>query len=198
MANPIKKALPVVTVKKAYFGKWTTTTGTKTFEAPKYLENVTEVGFEKNYGSSTWYAEGEAKISNNFMEGIPVTLSAGDIVKENELYMFGHKESATGGVIRSTNDRSAQGVFRFIEQTADSKFLVTTLWNGSFVPGGRTTSTAEGSANYQVKQLNGNFNAIDLSETLLGITDTEEIFETLEAAIAYCTSTTLPTVKPAS
>lgn len=195
MSSVVKKALPIVTVKRAYFGKWTSTSGVKTFEAPKYLENVTEVGFEKNYGSSTFYAEGEAKISNNFMESIPATISTADITKENEIYMFGHKESSTGGIIRSSNDRSAEGVFRFIEQTADNKFLVTTLWSGSFVPGGRTTATAEGSANYQVKTLTGNFNAIDLSDSLLGITDTEEIFDSLQAAIAYCTSTTLPAIK---
>lgn len=191
----VKKALPIVTVKKAYFGKWTNTGDTKTFEKPHYLENVTEVGFEKNYGSSTWYAEGEAKISNNFMESIPVNLSAGDITKINELYLFGHKESNTGGIIRTSNDRSSEGVFRFIEETADKNYLVTTLWNGSFVPGGRTTATAEGSANYQVKQLTGNFTAIDLSTDLLGVTDTEEIFDTLQAAIAYCESVTLPTAK---
>lgn len=190
-----KKALPIISVKKAYFAKMLKdATSSPWYAKPEYLENVTEVGYEKNYGSSPWYAEGELKLSNSVLSDIPLTVALGDLTVSNECLMMGHKESKTGGVIRSTQDVATEGAFIFIEETADHKFEVTTLYSGVFTPGGKTSSTSEGSANYQVKTITAAYKPVDLGD-LIGLIDNSEIFETLALAIKYCESVVVPTIK---
>lgn len=195
MANATKKPLPVISVKKAYFAPIKAeATSAPFYEKPTYLENVTEVGYEKNYGGSSWYAEGELKISNSVLSEIPLTLAIGDLTAANECLIMGHKLSTTGGVIRKTSDVPAEGAFIFIEETADHKFEVTTLYSGIFTPGGKTSATSEGTASYQVKTITAAFKPIDLGETL-GLIDNSEVFDTLVSAITFCEDVTVPTEK---
>lgn len=188
-----KKALPIISVKKAYFAP----RKAEGYDTPAYLENVTEVGYEKNYGSSPFYAEGELKISNSVLSDIPLTVNVGDLSVVNECLIMGHKQSATGGVIRSTQDVAPEGAFMFIEETADHQFEVTTLYSGVFTPGGKTSATSEGSANYQTKTITAAYKPVDLG-TSLGLIDNSEIFPTLAAAVTFCNKVTVPTVKPAT
>lgn len=198
MANATKTALPVISVKKAYFAPRKSGASAEPFyDESIYLENTTEVGYEKNYGSSSWYAEGELKISNSVLSEVPLTLAIGDLTPANECAIMGHKLSSTGGVIRSTQDVAPEGAFMFIEETADHKFEVTTLYSGVFTPGGRTASTSEGSANYQIKTITAAFKPVDFGD-IIGLIDNSETFDTLAAAVAYCKNVTIPTVKEVS
>lgn len=190
-----KGALPVISVKKAYFAPMKEDAITAPFyEKPSYLENVTEVGYEKNYGSSAWYAEGELKINNSVLSDIPLTVALGDLTVANECLIMGHKESETGGVIRTTLDVAKEGAFLFIEEIADHKFEVTTLYSGTFTPGGKTSATSEGSANYQVKTITAAYKPVDVGDAV-GLIDNSEIFDTLALAVGYCANVTVPTVK---
>lgn len=190
-----KKALPVISVKKAYFAKRKTTATTTPFYDPTtYLENVTEVGYEKTYNNTPFYAEGELKCSNSVLSEIPLTVALGDLTQTNECLIMGHSLSKKGGVIRTSNDIPPEGAFLFIEETADHKFEVTTLYSGEFTPGGRTSATSEGSANYQVKTITASFKPTDVG-AIEGIIDNSELFDTLREAIEYCANVTLPEVK---
>lgn len=193
-----KKALPVISVKKAYFGPRKKDATTAPFyEKPSYLENVTEVGYEKNYGSAPFYAEGELKISNSVLSDIPLTVALGDLTVANECLIMGHKESSTGGVVRSTQDVAPEGAFIFIEETADHQFEVTTLYSGTFTPGGKTSSTSAGSPNYQTKTITAAYKPVDIG-TSLGLIDNSEIFETLALAMTYCETVVIPALKTSS
>ncbi|MGL5328599.1 MAG: major tail protein, partial [Peptostreptococcaceae bacterium] len=186
--------LPVISVKKAYIAQRKTG---DTYDTPRYLENTTEVSYEKNYGNSTWYAEGTAKFTNSVLKEVPLTLAAGDLTQDDECYMFGHKKSAAGGVIRSALDVAPDVAFIYITESADHKFEVTTLYSGTFTQGGKKAVTSEGQANYQNKQVSAMFKPADF-ENVKELIDYSQVFETMQAAETYCQNVVIPTVAPAA
>lgn len=191
MSTPVvKKALPVISVKKAYIAQRKTG---DTYDTPRYLENTTEVSYEKNYGNSTWYAEGTAKFTNSILKEVPLTLALGDLTQDDECYTFGHKKSATGGVIRSALDVAPDVAFMFIEETADHNFDVTTLYSGTFTQGGKKSVTSEGQANYQNKQVSAMFKPADFAN-IKELIDYTQTFATMQEAEEYCKAITIPTV----
>ncbi|MGL5439867.1 MAG: major tail protein [Filifactoraceae bacterium] len=188
---PDKSALPVITVRKSYFAK-KPGTGSEKYATPVYLPNTTEVGIEKNFETSSFYAEGKAVCTNSVLGVIPVTLAVADLTESSECLLMGHRLSTTGGVIRSANDKAPEGAFGFYEEKADGTYDCTWLYSGRFVPGGRTATTSEGSPNYQAKTITANFISANLGAKLEEVTDYTVNLKTLTEVETFFSTVTLP------
>ena len=176
-----KQALPVYTIRKLYVAR----KNGDTYETPRYFSGVREIGIEKTVNTNSFYAEGQLWASNSVLAEIPVTISLVDLFPEDEAYILGYKLSDKGGIIRDSRVTAPEVAILYTEEKSDGTIDCNTLFSGQFAPGGKTSSTAEGSPNYQAKTLSATFKPLES-----GITDhtynvaneaaAETFFETVE------------------
>lgn len=172
--------LPIVSCHKVYFAlKQENGYGT-----PVYMPNLTEIGVEKNYNSTPFYAEGVNKFTHSVLGDVPITISTGDVEEDHEITLLGHKKDSNGFVIRSIHDIPADVAIMFTVEKAGGIYKGYVYYDGKFVPSGVTAATSEGSANYQTKTMTGNFKplgdgTVDASKTLNGLNEVEEFFKSV-------------------
>lgn len=170
-------ALPIVTCHKVYYAIKTE----ETYAKPVYMENLTEIGVEKNYNSETFYAEGVAKYTESALSDIPITISQGDLLEKDEVAIMGHRIDNNGLVVRNINDKPATVAILFTVKKGDGIYKGYCFYDGKFVPSGISAATAEGSPNYQAKTITGNFKSnsngdTDVSKVLTSEAEVEAFF----------------------
>ncbi len=154
MTVSIDNALPIITCHKVYVA---VKTAEGVYDTPVYLENLTEIGVEKTFNSSSFYAEGVEKYTNHTLGGIPVTLAVGDLTEENEILLLGHKRDKNGLIVRNINDKPKTVALMFTVEKEEGVCKGYVYYDGKFVPSGVSATTREGTANYQPKTITGNF-----------------------------------------
>lgn len=185
-----KSALPIKTSYKSYYS----VRSGDTYAAPKYLENTTEYGVEKDFSSDPWYAEGTLKYNSTTLKEIPITLSVGDLTEESECELLGHELSNEGGIVRTDNDKAPEVALIVSDKKADGTIVATIYYSGQFAPSGRSGATSEGSANYQVKTITANFKPTDIGDWK-GITDYEFVLKDEAAFEDFVKTLKIPTKK---
>lgn len=154
-------ALPIVTCHKVYYAIKTEVG----YGTPVYMENLTEIGVEKNYNTEPFYAEGTLKYTESNLSDIPVTISQGDLLEKDEVALMGHKVDKNGLVVRNTNDIPATVALMFTVKKAENIYKGYVFYDGKFVPTGVSAATSEGSPNYQPKTITGNFKPLANGDT---------------------------------
>lgn len=172
-------ALPIVSCHKVYVAK---KSGEKNWDTPRYLENLTELGIEKNFSNDGFYAEGTLKHNESTLTDIPVTMALGDLTDDDEVYLLGHRKDINGMIIRNKNDVAPDVALMFTVQKANNIFKGYVYYDGKFVPTGVSAATSEGSANYQPKTITGSFKPLengdtDASKVLTSLSEVEEFFK---------------------
>ena len=172
-------ALPIITCHKVY-------TAFKaeddSYGIPEYFENLTEIGIEKTFSSDPFYAEGVKKYVSNVLSSIAATVAVGDVEEDKEVKLLGHRRDNNGLVVRNINDQPATVALMFTVKKADGTFKGYVYYDGKFSPSGVNAATSEGSANYQVRTLTGEFKALDNGDTdaskiLMNEAEVEEFFK---------------------
>lgn len=169
--------LPIVSCHKVYYA----IKQEERYGTPVYLPNLTEIGIEKSYNSTPFYAEGVNKFTHSVLGDVPITLSTGDIEEEHEMALLGHKKDNNGLLVRSIHDVPADVAIMFTVEKAGGIYKGYVFYDGKFVPSGVTAATSEGSANYQPKTITGNFKplddgTVDASKTLKSLKEVESFF----------------------
>lgn len=75
-----------------------------TYDTPKYLEGVREIGRKLKVDSSPYYHEGRKYLDEITLSDIDFELSLTDLLDTDEAYILGHKIAEGGGIIRNEND----------------------------------------------------------------------------------------------
>ena len=100
-----QKILPVVNVSKLYVAHLKTETDEGiTFDTPRYLEGIKQIGIKPKQNSDPYYHEGRKVLEEQTLQDVKVTLNVTDLQDEDDCYVMGHKLAKTGGVIKNDND----------------------------------------------------------------------------------------------
>ncbi|EPZ62721.1 major tail protein, partial [Paraclostridium sordellii] len=75
-----------------------------TFDTPRYLEGIKQIGIKPKQNSDPYYHEGRKVLEEQTLQDVKVTLNITDLSDADECYVMGHKLAKTGGVIKNDND----------------------------------------------------------------------------------------------
>lgn len=153
-----QKILPLVNVKKFYVARiLTEEIENITFDTPRYLEGVKQMGIKPKQNIDPYYHEGRKVFDEQTLQDIAVTINITDLTDEDECYTMGHQLAKTGGVIRNDNDIAPPLAVLYEAEKAQgvSKFGI--LYAGTFGLSDEDIKDKEGKANFQPKKLQASF-----------------------------------------
>ncbi len=153
-----QKILPLVNVKKLYAAHiLTEEIGNITFDTPRYLEGVKQIGIKPKQNTDPYYHEGRKVLDEQTLQDIAVTINLTDLTDEDECYVMGHKLAKTGGVIRNDNDIAPPTAIMYEAEKAQGVIKYGILYAGTFGLSDEDIKDKEGKANFQPKKLQASF-----------------------------------------
>ena len=153
-----QKILPIINVEKLYVAKLKTETDDNaTYDVPKYLEGIKEIGIKPKQDSSPYFHEGKKVLEELSLSDVDVTINITDLTDEEEAYCLGHKLANEGGVIRNSNDIPPELAFIIKANKAKgiNRYLV--LYAGVLQEPDADMKSKEGKANFQSSKLSASF-----------------------------------------
>lgn len=154
MANTI---VPVVGLEKLYVAKILTDGETTTFDTPKYLAGIKEIGVKPKVNSDEFYAENQLWLSETTLANVDVEVNITDLTNEDEAMLLGHKIATEGGIIKSADDVAPEVAILFKANKGNGKARYVVLYKGKFSIGDEDYKGKEGKANFQSKKLKATF-----------------------------------------
>lgn len=153
-----QKILPVVNISKLYAAHLLTEeVGSITFDTPKYLEGVKELGIKPKQNSDPYYHEGRKIFDEQTLEDIAVTINITDLSDEDECYVMGHTLAKTGGIVKNDNDIAPTLAFLYEAEKAQGIKQYGILYAGTCGLGDEDIKDKEGKTNFQTKQIQASF-----------------------------------------
>lgn len=153
-----QKILPLVNVKKFYVAKiLTEEPGNITFDTPRYLEGVKQIGIKPKQNIDPYYHEGRKIFDEQTMQDISLVINITDLTDEDDCYVGGHQLAKTGGVIRSDNDVAPPVAIMYLAEKAQGVLKYGILYAGTFGLSDEDMKDKEGKTNFQPKKLQASF-----------------------------------------
>lgn len=154
----MQKILPVVNVSKLYVARLLTETEEGiTFDTPRYLEGVKQIGIKPKQNSDPYYHEGRKVLEEQTLQDVNVTLNITDLTDEDECYVMGHKLAKTGGVIKNDNDIAPTLAILYKSEKSQGIDKYGILYAGTFGLSDEDLKAKEGKANFQAKKIDASF-----------------------------------------
>lgn len=154
----MQKILPVVNVSKLYVAQLLTETEEGiTFDTPRYLEGVKQIGIKPKQNSDPYYHEGRKVLEEQTLQDVNVTLNITDLNDEDECYVMGHKLAKTGGVIKNDNDIAPTLAILYKSEKSQGIDKYGILYAGTFGLSDEDLKSKEGKANFQAKKIDASF-----------------------------------------
>ncbi|WP_096635852.1 major tail protein [Clostridium cochlearium] len=154
MSNTV---VPVVGLEKLYVAKILSDGETTTFDTPKYLAGVKEIGVKPKVNSDEFYAENQLWLSETTLANVDVEVDITDLTSEDEAMLLGHKIATEGGIIKSADDVAPEVALLFKANKGNGKARYVVLYKGKFSIGDEDYKGKEGKANFQAKKLKATF-----------------------------------------
>lgn len=154
MANTI---VPVVGLEKLYVAKILSDGETTTFDTPKYLAGIKEIGVKPKVNSDEFYAENQLWLSETTLANVDVEVDITDLTNVDEAMLLGHKIATEGGIIKSADDVAPEVALLFKANKGNGKARYVVLYKGKFSIGDEDYKGKEGKANFQSKKLKATF-----------------------------------------
>ncbi|RXM57214.1 major tail protein [Clostridium tetani] len=154
MANTI---VPVVGLEKLYVAKILSDGETTTYDTPKYLAGIKEIGVKPKVNSDEFYAENQLWLSETTLANVDVEVDITDLTNEDEAMLLGHKIATEGGIIKSADDVAPEVALLFKANKGNGKARYVVLYKGKFSIGDEDYKGKEGKANFQSKKLKATF-----------------------------------------
>ena len=153
-----QKILPVVNISRLYAAHLLTETdGSITFDTPRYLEGVKQIGIKPKQNSDPYYHEGRKILEEQTLQDVKVTLNITDLSDEDECYVMGHKLAKTGGVIKNDNDIAPTLAILYKAEKSQGIDKYGILYAGTFGLSDEDLKSKEGKANFQAKKIEASF-----------------------------------------
>lgn len=148
----------IVDLKKLYVAELKEDSQTAlTFDTPKYLEGVKEIGVKPKVNTENAYAEGIIWNTETTLESIDVEIDLTDLLTENEAFLLGHKIAKTGGIIYNESDEAPEVAILWKAVKSNGKARYIALYSGQFSMSDEAYKGKEGKANFQSKKLKATF-----------------------------------------
>lgn len=156
-----QKILPLVNVKRFYVAHiLTEEKGNITFDKPRYLEGIKQIGVKPKQNSDPYYHEGRKVLEEQTIQDINVVVNITDLTDEDECYVMGHKLAKTGGVIRNDNDIAPPLAILYEAEKAQGISKYSILYAGTFGLSDEDIKAKEGKANFQPKKIQASFRSL--------------------------------------
>lgn len=152
-----QRILPVVNVSKLYVAHLLTEDGNITFDTPRYLEGVKQIGIKPKQNSDPYYHEGKKVLEEQTLQDVKVTLNITDLKDIDECYVMGHKLAKTGGVIKNDNDIAPTLAILYKSEKSQGIDKYGILYAGTFGLSDEDLKSKEGKANFQAKKIEASF-----------------------------------------
>lgn len=153
-----QKILPIVNISKLYVAQLKTETDSSiTFDTPRYLEGVKQIGIKPKQNSDPYYHEGRKVLEEQTLQDVKVTLNITDLTDEDECYVMGHKLAKTGGVIKNDNDIAPTLAILYKAEKSQGIDKYGVLYAGTFGLSDEDLKSKEGKANFQAKKIEASF-----------------------------------------
>ncbi len=153
-----QKILPVVNISKLYVAKLQTETMAEiSFDTPRYLEGVKQLGIKLKQNSDAYYHEGRKVLEEKTLQDISVTIDITSLTDEDEAYVMGHTLAKTGGIIKNDNDIAPDLALIYEYEKAQGVIGYGILYAGNFGLADETIKDKEGKSNFQSKQIQASF-----------------------------------------
>lgn len=150
--------VPVVGLEKLYVAKILKDDAAGvTFETPKYLEGIKEIGLKPKIATDEFYAENKLWHSESTLANVEVEVDITDLSNENEAFLLGHKIATEGGIIYSDDDKAPDVAILFKANKGNGKARYVVLYRGSFQISDEQYKGKEGKSNFQAKKLKASF-----------------------------------------
>lgn len=162
-----------------------------TYETPVMLPYVKDLALKVSYKEFTYYADNKLYLTSKEISSIEVDGNITGISVKDYCAIMGHKESSTGGIIKTSKDKQAYLALMFRVQK-DDQWEYHTLYKGKLNLGDITAKTAEDSKEGQPIAFTGVFQATENGD---GFFHSIEPSETEKEG--FFTSIAKPTYKPA-
>ncbi|WP_338631350.1 major tail protein [Clostridium baratii] len=155
--------LPSVNAEKVYVAKLLTEGNGETpptYDTPKYLEGVREIGRKLKVDSAPYYHEGRKYLDEVTLSDIDFELSLTDLLDTDEAYILGHELAAGGGIIRNENDAAPTLAILYKTNKANKNGQKVdqydVLYAVTFQDYDTDIKSKEGKANFQDVKIKGN------------------------------------------
>lgn len=153
-----QKILPIVNVKRFFVARLLTETDDgATFDTPRYLEGIKQLGIKPKENIDPYYHEGRKYLDEKTLQDIAVAVNITDLTDEDECYVMGHKLAKTGGVIRNENDIAPTLAIMYEAEKAQGITKYGILYAGTFGVSDEDIKSKEGKANFQDKKIQATF-----------------------------------------
>ncbi|HFE9684218.1 TPA: major tail protein [Clostridium perfringens] len=153
-----QKILPLVNVKRLFVAHLLTEEiGKISFDNPRYLEGVKQIGIKPKQNVDPYYHEGRKIFDEQTIQDVAVTINITDLTDEDECYVMGHKLAKTGGVIRNDNDIAPTLAIMYEAEKAQGVTKYGILYAGTFGLSDEDIKDKEGKSNFQPKKLQASF-----------------------------------------
>lgn len=153
-----QQILPIVNVKRFFVAKLLTETDeSATFDTPRYLEGIKQMGIKPKENTDPYYHEGRKVLDEKTLQDIAVTINITDLTDEDECYVMGHKLAKTGGVIRNENDIAPTLAIMYEAEKAQGITKYGILYAGTFGVSDEDIKSKEGKSNFQDKKIQATF-----------------------------------------
>ncbi|WP_432291565.1 major tail protein [Clostridium baratii] len=155
-----QKIVPVVNIKRLFAAHLLTESLEKdgiTFDTPRYLEGIKELGIKPKQNSDPYYHEGRKILEEQTLQDIAVTINITDLTDEDECYVMGHKLAKTGGIIRNDNDIAPTLALLYEAEKAEGGLRYGILFAGTFGLSDEDIKAKEGKSNFQAKKIQASF-----------------------------------------
>lgn len=153
--------LPIINISKCYVAVLQTETDdTATYDTPRYLEGIKELGIKPKENSDNYYHEGRLVLTANTLQEIGITMNITDLTDEDWCYILGHKLATGGGIIKNKNDKAPTVALMYEAEKSNGVKQYGTLFAGTFGLGDEDIKDQEGKANFQSKKLTATFRSL--------------------------------------
>lgn len=145
-------------IRKAYYALLLTDTDAgATWSPTEYLEGLREITVTPTETSGDIYAEGGVWDTDSENGPINVSMDLTDVPIETRAKLFGHKLSATGGLIDNQKDQAPYLALMYEKELVDGVMEYVTLYKGKLMKPEDKGKTREGNVEYQTKAVSGRF-----------------------------------------
>lgn len=185
--------MPVVGIEKLYVAK-VLTDGTEppTFDTPKYLAGIKEVGIKPKTDAGEFYAENILWLSETTLASIDVEIDITDLTDADEALLLGHKIATEGGIIKSSSDIAPDVALLIKANKGNGKARYVILYKGKFSTGDEDYKGKEGKSNFQSKKLKATFSPLHSNKMWSFKIDEEQGM----TDVKFFASVTIPVPKP--
>ena len=135
-----------------------------TYAPTEYLEGLREITVTPTEQQGDIYAEGVVWDTDTENGPINISFDVTDIPLATRAKLFGHKLSATGGVIDNQKDAAPYLALMYEKTLKDGVVEYVTLYKGKLMKPEDKGKTREGGVEYQTKSVSGRFIQLEAGE----------------------------------